>query len=90
MLPSMSGSGMAANIPKRPGKSRAICAPNSLQSRAQEKIFCRGGRAAPARFHMPLPLPPSLGQGAQVKCNHVPSRAKSLILLEMQRRDRVG
>src|SRR5262249_43795298 len=35
MLPSMSGSGMAANIPKRPGKSRAICAPNSLQSRAQ-------------------------------------------------------
>ena len=21
------------------------------------KIFCRGGPAAPARFHMPLPLP---------------------------------
>jgi hypothetical protein len=36
-LPSVSGSGSAANMPKRPGWSRAMPAPNSLHSRAHRR-----------------------------------------------------
>ena len=44
----MSGSGIAANMPKRPGKSRAMLAPNSLQSRARVRAA-----ALPSSNQMP-------------------------------------